>query len=66
MAHGKKIPPDMQWAILQLYSFLNTEQIAMCMGLSAHSVERIHSHFHAYGCIQDKDPAEEHKVCRNL
>ena len=66
MARGKKIPPDVQWAILRLYSFLNTEQIAMCMGLSARSVERIHSHFRAYGCIQDEDPAEERKVRRNL
>ena len=38
----------------------------MCMGLSARSVERIHSHFRAYGCIQDEDPAEECKVRRNL
>jgi len=66
MPHGKKIPPDMQRAILRLYNFLNTEQIAMCLGLSTRSVERVNSHFRAYGTIQDEDPAEECKVHRSL
>ena len=56
----KKILPDTQWMILQLYNVLNTEQLAMCLVLSTCSVGHFNSHFHAYGTIQDENPAEEH------
>ena len=66
MPRGKKISPDMQWAILRLNNFLNIEQIAMCLGLSTHSIERVNSHFCTHGTIQDEDPAEKRKIRRNL
>jgi len=66
MVRGQKIPPDMQWAIVRLFNFLNAEQIAMCLGFSTRSVRRVNSHFRAHGSIKDDDPTEERRVRRHL
>ena len=66
MVRGQKIPPDMQWAIVRLFNFLNAEQIVMCLGFSTRSVRRVNSHFRAHGSIKDDDPTEERRVRRHL
>jgi len=66
MPRGKKISPDIQWMIFRPYNLLNTEQLAIRLGLSTRSIEHFKSLFRAYGTIQNEDPAQENTDRRSL
>ena len=66
MPRSKKTPPDIQWMIFQPYNLLNTEQLAIRLGLSTCSIEHFKSLFHTYGTIQNDDPAQEHTDRRSF
>jgi len=69
MRRGRKLSPEIQWAVIQLSRLLNNNQIVMSLDVSTSSIKRILSHFRAYGDIpyQDKNPAEEnHRGNRRL
>lgn len=66
MVWGKKISPEMQWAIIRLSGFLTTDQLSMCLGFSTWAINRVNAHFRAYGTIRGEDPTEERKIHRSL
>jgi len=63
MRRGRKLSPEIQWAVIQLSRLLNNDQIAMSLDVSTSSIKRILSHFRAYGDIpyQDKNLAKENR-----
>ena len=62
MGQGRKVPSELQWAVVRLSRLLNHDQIASSLELSTRSIRRIISHFNIHGTIQDptedKDPDE--------
>ena len=66
MPQGQKVSPEIQLAVIRLSNFLNTEQIAMCLALSAHSVNRINAHFRVHGTIKDEQLNELCRTQRHL
>jgi hypothetical protein len=66
MPQGQKVSSEIQWAVVRLSNFLNTEQIAMCLALSTRSVNRVNAHFRLHGSIKDDKPNELHGTHRHL
>ena len=69
MRRGRKIPPEIQWAVIRLSRILSNDQIAMGLEVSASSIKRIISHFRTYGDIPyqpDKPPEDNRNANRRL
>ena len=60
MRKGKKITPEIQWAIIRLSRLLSNDDISVSLELSTHTVRRVLSHFSSFGTIpySDKDDEE--------
>jgi transcription initiation factor IIE alpha subunit len=66
MAQGKKLTPEIQWAIVRLSRMLNNDQIAFGLDLSPRSVRRVISYFYEHGTVpSDEEKPAETQVAGN-
>ena len=69
MGQGKKMSPDIQWAIVRMLGRLSYDEISMYLDVSTRSVRRVMSYFRDYGIIpdaQDSSAQEERQKNRHL
>ena len=63
MPQGRKVSPELQWAVIRLSKMLRNDQIAIGLGLSSHTVQHVLSYFNTNGTIPypKEKPAEAEK-----
>ena len=63
MPQGRKVSPELQWAIIRLSKMLRNDQIAIGLDLSSRTVQHVLSYFNTNGTIPypEEKPAEAEK-----
>ncbi|KIM64201.1 hypothetical protein SCLCIDRAFT_115916 [Scleroderma citrinum Foug A] len=64
MGQGKKMSPDIQWAIVRMSGRLSYDEISMYLDVSTRSVRRVMSYFHDYGIIPDAQDSSAQEECQ--